>query len=87
MSKLLLLKVKSKGCASCTLTAVRHILRIPGVKGVRSRPDYLIVVLDENADPQSVLNDEELNLYYRVVEWRLEQGDESSSTFRLSSRG
>lgn len=79
MSKLLLLKVKSKGCASCTLTAIRHILKIPGVKGVRSRSDYLIVVLDENADPQDVLTDEELNLYYRVVEWKLERGDQSPS--------
>ncbi len=69
--KLLKLKVRSKGCASCTLTAVRHLLRIPGVKGVRTAGDYLVVVMDPRADHTLVLNNEELNLYYRVVDWEV----------------
>lgn len=81
--KLLKLKVRSKGCASCTLTAVRHLLKIPGVKGVRAVGDYLIVVMDPSVDHNRVLNNEELNLYYRVVHW--EVVEEAPHSFKLSN--
>jgi len=81
--KLLKLKVRSKGCASCTLTAVRHLLRIPGVKGVRTAGDYLIVVMDPSVDHNLVLNNEELNLYYRIVNWEVAE-EAPPQGFKLS---
>ncbi|ADV65549.1 hypothetical protein [Desulfurococcus mucosus] len=71
----LVLRIESKGCASCVATALTHLFKIKGVSGVKVRGREILVLLRDRSLAEEVVNNPVLREYYVVKEWRIVDGN------------
>jgi hypothetical protein len=80
----LILRIESKGCASCVATALTHLFKIKGVSGVKVRGREILVLLNDKNLVDNVLNNPSLKEYYVIKEWSIVEGNILNNQLRFA---
>jgi hypothetical protein len=61
-----MLEIESKGCSSCVATIIPHLLRLKGVIGAKTLGKTVVILLENNIDVESLLENSHVKDYYRI---------------------
>jgi len=65
------LEVESKGCPSCVRTIIPHLLKIRGVRGVKTIRNKVYIIIEENVEPGVIIDNSEIRDFYIIRSWSI----------------
>ncbi|GEM_PF-2407026 len=81
------LEVESKGCPSCVRTIIPHLLKIKGVRGVRTIRNKVYVIIEDHVEPGVIVNNSEIRDFYIIRSWSIHNDTDrcsEKSVFKLT---